>query len=154
VWGWVGIAEGHRAILQLIPDQSAAIALTTNSSRGRDLYRDLFPPLLADRFGIVMPPFNLARASGHHGGLDRYAGTYAWPDDEFVVVADGDRLQVTSSERSGAAFAVTERVFVLAPDDPDIPVVVFDDFDADGRPQILYSAVWGYPRVREVTRAS
>jgi hypothetical protein len=146
VWGWCGIAEGHRAILMLIPERKAALALVTNSSRGRELYRRIFPSLLADRFGLTMPAFERRPASDHRIDLQRYSGTYAWPDYQFVVTTLGDRLYVTSPEQEGEALSITDRVFLVAPDDPDTPVLVFDDFDEDGRPQVLYSAVWAYPR--------
>lgn len=147
VWGWCGIAEGHRAILKIIPTRNAAVALTANSSHGRELYRRLFPPLLADRFGVTMPRFERLPAAGFRGDLQPYAGTYAWPDYQFVVRAQQDRLSVRSPELEGDALPVTERVFAFSPDDPDVPVIVFDDFDTHGCPQMLYSAVWGYPRV-------
>jgi hypothetical protein len=45
------------------------------------------------------------------------------------------------------AYPLTRRVFALTQDDPDIPVLVFEDFAEDGRPLLLYEAVWAYPRL-------
>jgi CubicO group peptidase (beta-lactamase class C family) len=148
VWGWCGIAEGHRAILQLIP-RRGAVALITNSASGRELYRDVFPPILAERFGVTMPPFARAPASGGSADLARYAGVYGWPDYEFAVHPQRDRLRVIAPELEEEARPVTERVFALTSGDPDVPVIVFDDFATDGRPQVLYLAVWAYRRLAD-----
>lgn len=147
LWGWVGIAAGHRAVLKLIPHRNAAVVLTTCSSRGRDLYRHIFPPLLADRFDVTMLPLDRTPLAADTVDLDLYAGTYAWPDYEVSVTRERDCLRVSSPEFEADAFPVTERVFALTPTDPDFPVVVFESFADDGRPQLLYHAVWAYPRV-------
>jgi CubicO group peptidase (beta-lactamase class C family) len=147
VWGWCGVAAGHRAILQLIPHREAAIVLTTNSSRGRELYRHVFPTVLAERFGVTMPPVEREPSGTFAVDLPSYTGTYGWPDYEFTVRADRDCLRVASPELDAEASPVTPRVFALTPGDPDVPVLVFEDFGADRRPQLLYEAVWAYPRL-------
>jgi hypothetical protein len=95
VWGWCGIAEGHRSILQTVPQRDGAIALTTNSSRGRrELYRRVFPSVLADRLDVTMPSLDRAASSAQTVELARYAGAYGWPDYEIAVEAHRDRLRV------------------------------------------------------------
>jgi hypothetical protein len=56
---------------------------------------------------------------------------------------------VIAPELEEEARPVTERVFALTSGDPDVPVIVFDDFAADGRPQVLYLAVWAYRRLAD-----
>jgi CubicO group peptidase (beta-lactamase class C family) len=147
VWGWCGIAAGQRAILQLVPDARGALVLTSNSSRGRDLYRALFPAEL-ERFGVTMPSVARSRAAANPGDLASYEGTFGWPDYELLVSSRDDRLTLSSPELSGDAFPIDERVFALESDDPDLLVIVFDDFDVQGRPQALFEIVWRHPRLR------
>ena len=147
VWGWCGIAAGHRAILQLVPGAGVALALTTNSSHGRELYRRVFPREL-DGFGVSMPPIDGDQSVSFAGLLSAYEGTFGWPDYELTVSSHEDRLRLTSPELCGEAFPVNERVFALQAGDPDIPAIVFDDFDSSGRPQALFAVVWRYPRLR------
>jgi hypothetical protein len=40
-----------------------------------------------------------------------------------------------------------ERTFLVDPTDTDNPTVTFGAFDAGGRPRVLYSMLWGLPRL-------
>ncbi len=63
--------------------------------------------------------------------------------------AVGDRLVITGDGRSREASPINERAFLVDLHDPDNPTVTFGDFDAEGRPQILYLMLWGLPRIGE-----
>lgn len=147
LYGWDGVSAGHRAILKLIPHRQAAVAFVANSNRGRELYRALFPEIFDHRFGITMRPFDRQPADAPRIDLAPYAGTYAWPDGVFEVAADGNRLHVSTPWRTTHAPPIDARTFLFDPEHPDFPVLVFDDFDSDGRPQTLYYAPWAFPRV-------
>jgi hypothetical protein len=84
---------------------------------------------------------------GAAGDLGRFAGTYAWPDRRVDVAATADRLLLTSGDGQAAALPLNDRTFVVDAADPDTPTVTFGDFDAAGRPQVLYEMLWGLPRI-------
>jgi CubicO group peptidase (beta-lactamase class C family) len=147
VWGWDGLAGGQRAALRIIPDRDAAVALTTNGSTGRALYRGLFADLLADGFGITMTPLRLEASPETVPDLDRYGGTYTWPDRRYHVTPAGDHLLLADDSGVTAAHPVDDRVFVVDAANPDRPAVAFDGFDDEGRPGILYRMMWALPRV-------
>jgi CubicO group peptidase (beta-lactamase class C family) len=147
-WGWDGIAGGHRAVLRLLPEHGAAVALTTNGTTGRDLYRSLFPHLLADAFGVRVDPLELRPMDPVEVDLRRYEGTYAWPDLRYAVTAARDHLVIDRGDMTVAARPVTAEVFAVSPRNPDRPAVRFDRFDERGRPAVLYPMLWGFPRER------
>jgi CubicO group peptidase (beta-lactamase class C family) len=145
LWGWAGISEGHRTVLKILPHNDAALAIVTNSSQGRALYRTVFPVLL-QRLGVQMPPFDRTPRPGAVD-LHRYAGSYRWPDGGFDIRVTGDKLHIQATDETLEATPIDERVFVARPTDPDIPVLVFDKFDPSGRPHMLYDGPWAYPRL-------
>lgn len=147
VWGWDGLIGGERSILRMVPRQKAAVVLMTNANTGRAMYRALFADLMAEEFGISVPALQLGPSPGGAGDLSRFAGTYAWPDRQVRVTATEEGLRMRSSGQHRVALPVDARTFVVDADDPDDPTVTFGEFDATGRPNVLYDMLWGLPRV-------
>jgi CubicO group peptidase (beta-lactamase class C family) len=147
VWGWDSVLPGERAVLRLVPERSGALALMTNGETGRALYRSLFPELMQSLFGVRVPPLRIDARPGSAGDLSRYSGVYAWPDRRVEVTATGASLLISSEEGETEALPLDEHAFVVDPTDPDNPTVTFGDFDAAGRPHVLYVMLWGLPRL-------
>lgn len=146
-FGWDGLLPGERSFLRILPERNAAVVLLTNGSTGRAMYRSLFAELLEQCFGIVMPPLRIDPVSGAAGDLERFAGSYAWPDRRADVRAAGDGLRIEVDGESLDARPIDERTFLVDPADPDTPTVTFGGFGSDGRPAVLYVMLWGLPRV-------
>jgi CubicO group peptidase (beta-lactamase class C family) len=146
VWGWDGLIGGERSILRMVPGQEAAVVLMTNANTGRAMYRALFADLMAEEFGITVPPLRLVPAPGGAGDLSRFAGTYAWPDRQVNVRATESGLVIERTGEKRVAFPLNARTFVVDARDPDDPTVTFGEFDATGRPAVLYDMLWGLPR--------
>ncbi len=83
VWGWDGLVSGERSILRFMPAQRAAVALMTNSSTGRAMYRSLFADLMEPLFGISVPPLRLDPSPDAAGDLSRFAGD----EQHFAAIA-------------------------------------------------------------------
>lgn len=147
VWGWDGLIDGERSVLRIVPEQQAAIALMTNGSTGRAVYRSLFADLMGSSFGITVPPFRLDPSPGVAGDLSRFAGVYAWPDRQVKVSATAHGLLITSDEGETEALPLDERTFLVDASDPDNPTVTFGEVDGAGRPRVLYDMLWGLPRI-------
>jgi CubicO group peptidase (beta-lactamase class C family) len=145
-WGWDGVISGQRAILRLLPERRAALAILTNGSAGRNLCRSLLAGILDEHFGLAVPPLRLQPSPGAQLDLDRYVGTYAWPDRAWRVSARGNGLLIEGADRTDEALPVDERIFVVDPHDPDNPTVTFDRFDSGGRPSVLFRMLWAYHR--------
>jgi CubicO group peptidase (beta-lactamase class C family) len=146
VWGWDGLTNGERSVLRIMPGQQAAVALMTNSSTGRAMYRSLFADLMPSLCRVSVPPLRLGPVAGAAGDLSRFAGLYAWPDRQVEVTATADGLLITSEDGQTKALPLDERAFLTDPADPDNPTVTFGSFDAGGRPRVLYEMLWGLPR--------
>jgi CubicO group peptidase (beta-lactamase class C family) len=146
-WGWDGIVPGQRASLRIIPDLHAALVLLTNADSGKSMYRSLFEELLAEVFSVHMPGLQLEPRPGSAGELDRFAGTYAWPDREYRVAVEGDALAIRWDDEEAEAWPLNDRAFVINPESHDAPTIAFGEFDPDGRPHVLYRMLWGSPRV-------
>lgn len=146
VWGWDGVGSGFRAILRIVPARRGAVALIANSSNGRALYRSLFPEIMAEHFGVTMPPLRLGARAGAAGDLSRFEGTYAWTDTTLEVRDRGEKLEIAGPAGVREAAPLDEREFLLDAADPDAPTVAFGHFDDAGRPRILYRMVWGLAR--------
>jgi CubicO group peptidase (beta-lactamase class C family) len=147
VWGWDGVVNGERSILRIVPERESAVALMTNSSAGRAMYRSLFTDLMDTLFGINVTPLRLDASPGAAGDLSRFTGIYAWPDERLQVTAAGSCLVVEGEDGASEAYPLDERTFLVDAMDPDNPTVTFGAFDADGRPHVLYVMLWGYPRL-------
>jgi CubicO group peptidase (beta-lactamase class C family) len=147
VWGWDSVLPGERAVLRLVPEYRAAVALMTNSNNGRALYRSLFPDLMRSLFEIRVPPLRLQAEHGAVSDLSRFAAVYAWPDHRVDVIATETSLLIRSDQGETEALPLDDRRFVVDPLDPDNPAVTFGAFDAAGRPRVLYEMLWGLPRL-------
>jgi len=148
VWGWDGLINGERSFLRIVPEREAAIALLTNASSGRALYRALFPDVMEALFQIRIPPLRLDPSTEDAHDLTRFAGVYAWPDRRVEVKASGSGLLITTERRTMQALPISDRVFLIDPKDPDNPTVTFGRLDAAGRPHVLYLMLWGLPRLQ------
>jgi CubicO group peptidase (beta-lactamase class C family) len=149
VWGWDGVINGERSVLRILPEQQAAVALMTNGSAGRALYRSLFTDLMQSEFGLGVTPLSLDPSPGAAGDLSRYEGVYAWPDWRVEVTATGPGLLITGEDSEAEALPIDERAFLVDAVDPDNPTVSFGAFDASGRPGVIYQMLWGLPRLDE-----
>jgi CubicO group peptidase (beta-lactamase class C family) len=147
VWGWDSVLPGERAVLRLVPERHAAVALMTNSNTGRALYRSLFPDLMRSLFEINVPTLRLDEEPGAAGDLSRFAAAYAWPDRRVEVTATETSLLIKSDHGETEGLPLDDRTFVVDPLDPDNPTVTFGAFDAAGRPRVLYEMLWGLPRL-------
>lgn len=147
VWGWDSVIDGERSVLRIVPERRAAVVLMTNGSTGRAMYRSLFAVLMPALFEIGVPPLRLEPSPGSGGDLGRFQGVYAWPDRRVEVAAMERGLLISSDDGETEAFPVDERTFLVDAADPDTPTVTFGAFDAAERPQVLYSMLWGLPRL-------
>jgi len=145
-WGWDGLIGGERCALRLLPEQEIAVAVMTNASTGRAMYRDLVADLIAP-YGVVVPRRNLEPSPGTAGDLSRFAGRYAWPDQEYRVTSTRNGLVIRDSGRVREALPLGDGSFLVDANDPDDPTVSFGAFDGAGRPHVLYDMLWGLPRV-------
>jgi CubicO group peptidase (beta-lactamase class C family) len=147
VWGWDGLISGERGFLRLLPQQRGAIALLTNGSTGRSMYRSLFPDLLDQAFAVKMPPLYLEESAGAAGDLTRFAGVYAWPDRRAEVKVSDSGLVIDADGSSVQASPIDDRTFLVDAADPDNPTVTFGALDERGRPHALYLMLWALPRI-------
>jgi hypothetical protein len=111
------------------------------------LYRSLFTDLMPSLFGIAMPPLRLDPSTGAAGDLSRYVGVHAWPDRQIEVAATARGLLIRSEGAETEALPLHDGVFLIDPVEPDNPTVTFAEFDGAGRAHVLYSMLWGLPRV-------
>ena len=95
--------------------------------------------------GVTVPPLYLTPATRPRDELALYRGRYAWPDSEILVGLGADGLEL-SGAIAGRLLPIDHRRFRWPDGDPDFPFVTFADFGADGRPHLLYHAIWAYPR--------
>jgi CubicO group peptidase (beta-lactamase class C family) len=147
VWGWDGLIDGERSVLRVLPQHRAAVALMTNASTGRAMYRTLFADLIPDLFGMTVPPVRLDPATAPASDLSRYAGSYGWPDRRVEIKATTRGLVIEEDGEERRAVPVNERIFLVDPADPDNPAVTFGESDQTGRPNVLYDMLWGLPRL-------
>jgi CubicO group peptidase (beta-lactamase class C family) len=147
VWGWDGVINGERSVLRILPEQQAAVALMTNGSTGRALYRSLFTELMQSGFGLDVRPLSLDPSPGAAGDLSRFEGVYAWPDWRVKVTATGRGLVITGDDGETEALPLDERAFLVDAVDPDNATVSFGAFDDSGRPGVIYQMLWGLPRI-------
>jgi CubicO group peptidase (beta-lactamase class C family) len=146
VWGWDGMIDGQRSVLRYIPERRVALALMTNGSTGRAMFRSLLPELMRS-FGLAVPRLDADVSPVPADGLDRFAGQYRWPDWDIRVDAGPTNLTIETPEQRVTASPVGWGTFRVDPPDPDSPTVMFAGFDAEGRPHVLYDSLWGFPRI-------
>jgi hypothetical protein len=135
-------------VLRILPEQRVAMALMTNSSTGRAMYRSLFTEVMDSPLGVTVSPLRLTAAPGAAGDLDRFAGVYAWPDRRAEVTATSNSLLIKTEEEAIEALPIDERTFLIDSADPDNPTVTFGAFDATGRPYVLYFMLWNFSNPR------
>jgi len=145
--GWDGVVDGERAVLRILPEHGAAVAVLAKGSAGRALARSLIAELVDDLFGIHVPPLRLDVVPGAGGDLARFAGVYAWPDRRVEVEAAGPALLIRADGAETAALPLDARTFLVDAASPDTPTVTFGAFDPAGRPGVLYEMLWGLPRI-------
>ena len=144
VWFWFGVCPGFRAYWMVVPTKNCALCLLVNGERGADLFRALLPGVMA-ALGVAVPPLDLTSPTRPHHDLAPYCGRYAWPDREILVALEPDGLEL-SGAIAGRLLPIDQRRFRWPAGDPDFPFVTFADFGEDGRPHLLYHAIWAYPR--------
>ena len=144
-WGWDGLIGGERCVLRLLPQHNAAVAVMTNGSTGRAMYLAMLADLMTP-FGVSVPSRELNASPGAAGELSRFAGTYAWPDQQYDVTTTPTGLAIKGSGDEREALPLDDRSFVVDADDPDNPTMTFGAFDADGRPRVIYNMLWALPR--------
>jgi CubicO group peptidase (beta-lactamase class C family) len=146
VWGWDGLVTGERAVLRILPAQTAAVAFLTNSDTGRALYRTVLTEVMASEFGIHVPALRLTPNPNAVADLSRYAGVYTWPDQRVTVTAGDDHLLIQDTDQTLVAEPIDDRTFLVDAANPDNPTVTFANFDDSGRPHVLYLMLWALPR--------
>jgi len=70
--------------------------------------------------------------------------------ETIVSLSEGAATKIKAlmaEEGETEALPLDEHAFVVDPTDPDNPTVTFGDFDAAGRPHVLYVMLWGLPRL-------
>jgi hypothetical protein len=121
--------------------------MLANSDNGRAMYRSLFAELMPTLCGVDVPPMTLTTDAGAGGDLSAFAGSYAWPDRRIEVTSAASFLELADDDGKVEARRVDEDIFLIDPSDPDTPTVTFGRLDSSGRPQSLYTMLWGLPRV-------
>jgi hypothetical protein len=145
-WGWSGVTDGQRAELRILPEQRGAIALLTNASSGKAMYRSLVADLGPRLLGVRPPVLRLATRGDVDVDPSAYVGTYTWPERVYEVRLDAGRPVLVRDGRIRPLEPLDERVFVVDRANPDVPTITFDRFDEHGRPGVVYVMVWGIPR--------
>lgn len=146
-WGWSGVTNGARAELRFLPDRQGAIALLANASTGRVAFRTLLQDVAGPLFSARPRPLRLEPSREHGLDLAAYTGRYAWPDQSYDVVQSDQGLALMVAGHPRPLLPIDRRTFLLnGGANPDVPTVTFDQFDANGRPGVLYVMLWAYPR--------
>ncbi len=135
-FGHGGTLGGHVLLLEIVPERSFAIAILTNANTGWRLIQDVEREALKSYLGATYAP---NQAIAHRGLVETvpsvqplavqpdpapYLGTYARPNNSYVVRAEGGKLFVQDRPNSGGtatelpvAFYGSDRVVVT--DGPD-----------------------------------
>jgi CubicO group peptidase (beta-lactamase class C family) len=131
-YGHGGTLGGHILLLELVPERSFAIAILTNANTGWRLIQDVEREALKSYLGAA---YAANQAIAHRGlvetlpsvqplarqpDLTAYVGTYARPNNSYVVRADGGKLIVQDRQNSGGG---TPREFPITFFGPDRAVV-------------------------------
>ncbi len=109
-----GTLAGHVLLLEIVPERNFAIAILTNATAGWRLIQDVEREALTSYLGVTYAP---NQAIAHRGlvetlptanllarqpDLAQYVGTYARPNNSYVVRAEGGKLFVGDRPNSGA----------------------------------------------------
>jgi CubicO group peptidase (beta-lactamase class C family) len=108
-----GTLAGHVLLLEIVPERNFAIAILTNSINGWRLIQDVEREALKSYLGIS---YASNQAIAHRGlvetlpsatplarqpELAQYVGTYARPNNSYVVRAEGTKLLVRDRPNTG-----------------------------------------------------
>lgn len=131
-----GTLGGHILLLEIVPERNFAIAILTNASTGWRLIQDVEREALKAYLGATYAP---NQAIAHRGLVETlpwaqplarqpdpgpYVGTYARPNNSYVVRAEGGKLVVQNRPNNGQAGRETPVAFfgpdrVVVTDGPD-----------------------------------
>jgi CubicO group peptidase (beta-lactamase class C family) len=126
-----GTLGGHILLLELVPERNFAIAILTNANTGWRLIQDVEREALESYLGATYAP---NQAIAHRGLVETlpavqplarqpdpapYLGTYARPNNSYVVSAEGGKLVVQDRANRGG----TPREYPVAFYGPDRVVV-------------------------------
>jgi CubicO group peptidase (beta-lactamase class C family) len=130
-YGHGGTLGGHVLLLELVPERNFAIAILTNASTGWRVIQDVEREALKSYVGAT---YSLNQAIAHRGLVETlpsvqplaaqpdpasYLGSYARPNNSYVVRAEGGTLTVQDRPNDGG----TPREFPVAFYGPDRLVV-------------------------------
>jgi CubicO group peptidase (beta-lactamase class C family) len=135
-FGHGGTLGGHILLLEIVPERNFAIAILTNANSGWRLIQDVEREALNSYLGAT---YALNQGIAHRGLVETlpsvepfakqpdpapYLGTYARPNNSYIVRTEGGRLIVQDRSNSGGsgresavAFYGPDRVVVI--DGPD-----------------------------------
>ena len=131
-YGHGGTLGGHILLLEIVPERNFAIAILTNANTGWRLIQDVEREALKTYVGATYKP---GQAIAHRGLVEAlpsaeplarqpevapYVGTYARPNNSYVVRAEGGKLIVQDRQNTGGG---TPREFPIAFFGPDRAVV-------------------------------
>ena len=123
-----GTLGGHVLLLELVPERNFAIAILTNSNTGWRLIQDVEREALKSYLGAAFAP---NQAIAHRGLVETlpsaqplarqpdpapYVGTYARPNNSYVVRADGGKLIVQDRQNSGGGTPRELPIMFFGPD--------------------------------------
>lgn len=149
-FGHGGTLGGHVLLLEIVPDRNFAIAILTNANTGWQLIQDVEREALKLYLGAT---YTLNQAIAHRGlvetlpsmqplvqqpELTPYLGTYARPNNSYVVRSDGEGLFVQDRPASGGSVTEWKVAFygpdrVVVTDGPDRGQSIEFVRDDDGR---------------------
>lgn len=149
-FGHGGTLGGHVLLLEIVPERNFAIAILTNANTGWRLIQDVEREALQSYLGVT---YTANQAIAHRGLVETipgaeplasqpdpapYLGTYARPNNSYVVRAEGGRLVVQDRPGAGGtprdhpvAFYGPDRLIVT--DGPDRGQSIEFIRDAAGR---------------------
>ena len=131
-YGHGGTLGGHILLLEIVPERNFAIAILTNANTGWRLIQDVEREALVTYLGAT---YNPNHAIAHRGVVEThtsaqplarqpelapYVGTYARPNNSYVVRAEGGKLIVQDRPNTGGS---TPREFPITFFGPDHAVV-------------------------------
>jgi len=114
-FGHGGTLAGHILLLEIVPERNFAIAILTNANTGWRLIQDVEREALKSYLGVGYAP---NQAIAHRGLVETlpsaqplapqpdaapYLGTYARPDNSYIVRADGGKLFVQDRPNTGGS---------------------------------------------------
>jgi CubicO group peptidase (beta-lactamase class C family) len=114
-YGHGGTLGGHVLLLEIVPERNFAIAILTNASTGWRVIQDVEREALKSYVGAT---YSLNQAIAHRGLVETlpsvepltpqpdpapYLGSYARPNNSYVVRVEGGRLSVQDRSNDGSA---------------------------------------------------